>query len=87
MALLWAIQDFYKEGLSVGRQYWPPYTEDMRWLVGRGYLQLKRKRDGLKHGWNLLSITQQGQFKLQNHEPLDKDKIWVFAALTHAVLR
>jgi len=87
MALLWAIEDFYKDGLWVGRQNWPPYTEDMRWLVGRRYLHLKRERDGLNHGRNLLCITQEGRLKLQSYEPPDKDKVWVFAALAHAVLR
>lgn len=87
MALLWAIDDFYKDGLWVGRRHWPPYTEDMRWLVGRGYLRLNRERDGLNHGRNVLSITQEGRLRLQNYEPSDKDKIWIFAALVHAVLR
>jgi hypothetical protein len=83
-ALLWAISVSYPEGLTVGWEYCPPYTPDMRWLVGRGYLKLSRSRlDGLTRK-NLLLLTPRGLEKLRGQTIGNEDRLWINACLLHA---
>lgn len=85
-ALLWAISVSYPEGLTVGWEYCPPYTPDMRWLVGRGYLKLSRVRlDGLKRE-NLLTLSPAGLEKARGLQVSVEDKQWILASWGHSEL-
>ncbi len=74
-----------------------PYTDDMRWLVARGLLVMKRDRDWpARQGFSrhssekrvsYLRITDAGRTALAANPPTARDMDWLFAAKQNRMLR
>jgi len=89
MALLFLIDEFYQEfGFYVGRRGRPPYTPDMRWLVGHEYLRMERVRSN--YGWEnstRLVPTELGRRNLKSTKVSEADRAWGYQVLAHGMFQ
>jgi hypothetical protein len=88
MALLWFVLNWFEGQIAIGWTYCPPMTEDMRWLVARGYLCLQRKRlfDSRFVRQTHLSVTEVGIAAISAASVGELDKRWIEAAYAHNAL-
>lgn len=87
LALLWVFEDFYPDGMVIGAPGHPPYTPDMRWLVGQGFLTFSRPLFDHGRKWNVLQLTEGGKARLVGVKLNDFDKRWIHASLAHRMVR
>jgi hypothetical protein len=93
-ALLWLV--FEERGLVIGRRNRPPLTADMRALLAKRYLRLRRqppvyvsepeRLPGIGR-YNLLSLTPGGEAALVRMKVPEIDRIYILRALYTGVLQ
>ncbi len=88
MALLWLIAVVFDGALDVNWMYRPPMTDDMKWLLRRGYLQLQRRRvaNAPNVRRTVLLITPSGTAVIDSQVPNEADIRWIEAAYANDLL-
>jgi hypothetical protein len=93
MALLWYIsQQWHGPTITVGWRGSPPLTDDMRALIRKGHLVLRRTWRGATSsygppGTNEISVTPAGNAALSRARIRDVDKHYIEMALKTGVVR